>query len=194
MTIRVHYYEDRDGLSVCKNCGMVENKDRVGPSWCSGKLPSIGLRVPETGLSVERGAVLSVTDEAVLALRAELAKVERERDRYREMLRDSDAEKREHVESILATADALKGPPPAGCVNGGGDIVEAATALRAAHTETLARLAAHERVVEAVREFRRWDAILALTVGEGRDAEDAQDDLRAIDAALAALDGGELPQ
>lgn len=58
-------------------------------------------------------------------------------------------------------------------------------------TAMRARLVACERVVAAVREFRRWDAILALTVGDGQDAEDAQDDLRAIDDALAALEGQE---
>ncbi len=58
-------------------------------------------------------------------------------------------------------------------------------------TDQAARLARLKAVAEAAREFRRWDAILALTLGEGQDAEDAQDDLRAIDAALAALDGGE---
>lgn len=64
----------------------------------------------------------------------------------------------------------------------------AAERARAERAE--ARLAKLEAVAEAAREFRRWDAILALTLGEGEDAEDAQDDLRAIDTALAALDGG----
>ena len=44
MTIRVHHYVERDGLSVCKRCGVVENKDATGPRWCPGKTPKIGLR------------------------------------------------------------------------------------------------------------------------------------------------------
>ena len=44
MTIRVHHFEQRNGLSVCKHCGNVENKDRIGPSLCSGRLPPINTR------------------------------------------------------------------------------------------------------------------------------------------------------
>ena len=50
------------------------------------------------------------------------------------------------------------------------------------------RISKLEALLSAVREFRRWDSILALTMGDRRDAEDAQDNLRAIDAALFALD------
>ena len=44
MTIQVHYFEIRDGVNVCKNCGLVKNADRVGPQWCSGVLPQIDTR------------------------------------------------------------------------------------------------------------------------------------------------------
>lgn len=54
MTIQVHYYEQRDGISVCRKCGKVENKDRTGPSWCSGRLPSIDLRAQIDQLTRER--------------------------------------------------------------------------------------------------------------------------------------------
>ena len=35
----VHHYLVKDGVDVCKYCGMVRNKDRVGPQYCAGKLP-----------------------------------------------------------------------------------------------------------------------------------------------------------
>lgn len=44
MTIRVHHYEQRDGLDVCKHCGVVRNRDAVGPRWCPGKTPPIETR------------------------------------------------------------------------------------------------------------------------------------------------------
>ena len=52
MTIRVHHYVERDGLSVCKHCGVVENKDATGPRWCAGKTPKIGLRDAGNALEV----------------------------------------------------------------------------------------------------------------------------------------------
>lgn len=44
MTIRVHYYTQLDGMSVCRKCGSVENKDRTGPRWCPGVPPAISVR------------------------------------------------------------------------------------------------------------------------------------------------------
>jgi hypothetical protein len=44
MSIRVHYYEQRDGVDVCRECGMVRNRDHHGPSWCSGRLPKVACR------------------------------------------------------------------------------------------------------------------------------------------------------
>lgn len=42
--IMVHHYAVIDGVDVCKHCGMVRNKDRVGPQYCTGKLPPIEAR------------------------------------------------------------------------------------------------------------------------------------------------------
>ena len=42
--IMVHHYLVKDGVDVCKYCGMVRNKDRVGPQYCPGKLPPIEAR------------------------------------------------------------------------------------------------------------------------------------------------------
>lgn len=44
MTIRVHHYALRDGIEVCKYCGMVRNKDRAHAQLCSGKLPPVAMR------------------------------------------------------------------------------------------------------------------------------------------------------
>lgn len=51
-----------------------------------------------------------------------------------------------------------------------------------------ARLAALLRIARAAQEFRRWDAVGALTHGElgGPDTEDAEKDLAALDGALSA--------
>lgn len=40
--IVLHKYETRDGLPVCRFCGMVKNSNN--PSHCSGRLPGVELR------------------------------------------------------------------------------------------------------------------------------------------------------
>jgi hypothetical protein len=45
-----HEYTDRDGVSVCRVCGMVRNKDRADqPNECLGKLPQIVPRAQRKG-------------------------------------------------------------------------------------------------------------------------------------------------
>lgn len=56
-----------------------------------------------------------------------------------------------------------------------------------------ARMPVLLRVALAAKEFRRWDAIGALTSGDRPHADDAQDNLRELDDALdAALRAGAL--
>ena len=52
-------------------------------------------------------------------------------------------------------------------------------------TEDNARLTALHRVAWAAKELRSWDALGALTSGDMPHAEDAQEDLRRLDDALA---------
>lgn len=54
MTITVHHYAIRDGISVCEYCGAVENKELKHPQMCPGKPPSIAVRTDDTHASVVR--------------------------------------------------------------------------------------------------------------------------------------------
>jgi hypothetical protein len=46
MTSQAHHYERRDSFDVCRQCGMVRNRDAVGPRWCPGRLPAVAVRAP----------------------------------------------------------------------------------------------------------------------------------------------------
>lgn len=44
MSPRLHEYEQQQGLSVCRVCGMVENKQKSNSLQCRGEPPTITLR------------------------------------------------------------------------------------------------------------------------------------------------------
>jgi hypothetical protein len=69
MTIRVHHYTERDGFSVCKYCGSVQNKDVIGPRWCPGQPPQIGLREALIKEEQDHLATLAGLDELLAAAR-----------------------------------------------------------------------------------------------------------------------------
>lgn len=62
-----------------------------------------------------------------------------------------------------------------------------AKALSSPGSALAARDAALLRVARAAKAFRDWDAVGALVSGDEPHAEDAQNDLRELDAALAAF-------